>query len=348
MNREEIRDIDKRIVKLLSERIEIYKNILKEKNRKGRISIIDLLNEIDVFLDQYGEEESGRIIKKIYNEIINSSFSQVKPLKAAYLGPEGTFTNIALNEIFGSSVEKIPKRTIREVFYEVEEGNADYGVVPVENSTEGPVTFTLDEMIETDLNIVAEKYIRISYCLLSKGGDIGNINKVYTHPQPHGQCKSWLQKNLPGVSVVYVDSTSRAAEIAADEPNAAAIASRAAGEIYSLEIAADRIEDLRQNYTRFYAMGKTENMPCGKDKTSIVCAIKDKPGALLSLLMPFSELGINMTKIESRPNKKKMWQYNFFIDFLGHKDDSVVVEALNKMMKETVFLKVLGSYRIGI
>jgi len=230
----------------------------------------------------------------------------------------------------------------------VESGSADYGVVPVENSTEGAVTFTMDELIETSVNVIGEKFIRISYYLISGNGSMGGIKKLFSHPQPLGQCKDWLRKNLPDAEVIQVDSTSRAAQLASEEPASAAIASFAASEKYKLNILAEHIEDLRENYTRFFALGRGFNMPTGKDKTSIVCAIKDKPGALLDIIIPLKNAGINMTKIESRPNKKKMWEYNFFIDFHGHKNDKVVQDTLEIMKNETYFLKILGSYPVGM
>ena len=203
-----------------------------------------------------------------------------------------------------------------------------YGVVPVENSTEGGVTFTLDELIETELAIIEERYVRISYSLMSLEDDIHAVQRVYTHPQSVGQCKGWLRKYLPAAEIIHVDSTSYAAELASRERDAAAISSSVAADLYGLNILVDRIEDSRMNYTRFFVLGRKVNRPTGDDKTSIACAVKDKPGALLHLLAPLSDGGINMTKIESRPDKKKIWAYNFFIDFHGHREDEKVKKAL--------------------
>lgn len=286
-------------------------------------------------------------IKRIFSEILSGTMAAAAPVSVAFLGPEGTFTAIAVRDLFSESITQLPQRTIQDVFLQVEAGAANYGVVPIENSTEGAVTYTLDELMETSLVIMAERYIRITYNLLSRSRDLSSVKKIYTHSQTLGQCKGWIRANLPHAEIESVDSTSRAAEIAAQDENAAAIASGLAGELYTLNTLASMIEDSRQNYTRFFLIGKKANTPTGNDKTSIVCAVKDRPGALLELLKPFSEAGINMTRIESRPDKKKMWEYNFFIDILGHADEPAVREALTMVKGETIFLKILGSYPIG-
>ncbi|MCP4133937.1 MAG: prephenate dehydratase [bacterium] len=338
-------EIDRQLIELISERVRLYTDEFKDKLNEDNLFLLADKEKIleHVRLYNTGSTPDG-LIAKIYNEIIFTSINAVLPIKVAFLGPKGTFTNSALVEIFGETVEQVPTKTIPDVFSEVEAGNASYGVVPVENSTEGAVTYTLDELVETDLNIVAEKSVRISFALLSKSRDMEKIVRIYSHPQPVGQCKGWIRNNFKDIEIIHVDSTSLAAEIAAGEEGAAAIASEAVAELYGLNILANRIEDLRQNYTRFFAIGRNKNSPTGKDKTSIVCAIKDKPAALLDLLKPFSEGGINMTKIESRPDKKKKWEYVFFIDFLGHRDDREVKDALAEMKNETVFVKILGSY----
>ncbi len=290
---------------------------------------------------------TGGTLQRVFREIIAGAHAAVAPLTVAFLGPEGTFTNIAVKELFGESIVPLPQRTIQDVFRQVEAGAARYGVVPIENSTEGSVTYTLDELMETSLSIIAEKYVRITYSLLSRERDAASIRKIYSHPQTLGQCKGWIRANLPEAETISVDSTSRAAEMAAGEAGSAAISSEIAGEIYGLNTLATRIEDSRQNYTRFFMMGERAGKATGNDKTSIVCAVRDRPGALLTMLKPFSDAGINMTKIESRPDKKKMWAYNFFIDFLGHMDDGIVRETLDGIKDGTIFLKILGSYPAG-
>ncbi|OHD63432.1 MAG: hypothetical protein A2176_01955 [Spirochaetes bacterium RBG_13_51_14] len=339
--------IDREIIELLSRRSDLFIQRLKSEPESDTIVAAERSRLFALI------EESNRgplphdIFKRIFTDILSGAQAAVAPVTVAFLGPEGTFTNIAVNELFGESFVPRPQRAMRDVFQQVEAGAARYGVVPIENSTEGSVTYTLDELIETSLSIIAEQYVRITYSLLSRGGDMESITKIYSHPQTLGQCKGWIRINLPGAEIISVESTSRAAEIAAREDGTAAIASGIAAEIYGLKTLATMIEDSRQNYTRFFLIGSRSGGPTGNDKTSIVCAVKDKPGALLGILRPFSDAGINMTRIESRPDKKKMWEYIFFIDFLGHMNDDIVNKALNKIKSETIFLKILGSYPVG-
>jgi len=344
----DIDKIDRRLIELISRRSNLYiEELLRRGNGEDTFSLEEK-QRIKALIEKYNTGPlSGETLRKVFYDLLYAAHSSVVPVSVAYLGPEGTFTNMALMEFFGESVEPLPQRTIADVFRTVESGGAMFGIVPVENSTEGAVTFTLDELIETDLSVTAEEYMRITYSLLSRSTDLEDIRRVYSHPQPVGQCKTWLRSNLPGAEVEHVDSTSRAAECAMQNDHSAAIASAAAGEIYGLSVLAEEIEDLRQNYTRFFVIGRKENRPTGKDKTSLACAIKDRPGALLGLLKPFSDAGINLTKIESRPDKKKVWEYVFFIDFIGHREDSIVQSVLDAIRQDTIFLKVLGSYPTG-
>ena len=262
----------------------------------------------------------------------------------AFLGPEASFSSIAATRIFGDLILRHPQRSIHDVFLSVENGSSDFGVVPIENSTEGSVAVTLDELVTTSLSIVEEKQMRISLNLLSKDGDISKIKKVYSHPQSIGQCREWMKANFPDAEIITVVSTTVAAEYAATEPYSAAVASNKAAGIYELKIVAENIEDTKNNYTRFFVLAKLPASSGGNDKTSIVCTVKDEPAALFNILKPFADYGINMKKIESRPNKHKIWEYNFFIDFLGHRDNENVRAALEKMQEQAVFLKILGSY----
>ena len=324
----DLENLDRRIMELLVERTALYLEELRKREGsdeypEDRARLWKLIEERD--LAPLGAEA----VKKLYTEILSYSMKALRPLRVAFLGPEATFSNIALNEFFGEAVSILPQKTVSDVFREVEVEGADYGVVPIENSTEGAVTMTMDELLETGLLIVSEKYLRITLTLLSNEEDIGRITKIYSHLQPLGQCRAWLRANVPNAAIQSVDSTSRAAELASREPGTAAVASEMAARVFSLKALASHIEDSSQNSTRFFIMGRKEAPPTGADKTSIVCAVKDRPGALLKLLTPFSEAGINMTRIESRPDKKKTWEYNFFIDILGHKDDAVAVKCLN-------------------
>ncbi|MDY6932653.1 MAG: prephenate dehydratase [Spirochaetota bacterium] len=343
-----IEDLDKEIIALFSERTRLYIEVKKKHlHDSGCAFSAEDIAITSRLIETYNKGPvTNAILKKMYKELISCSQSLVQPIKVAYLGPVGTFCHIALVEIFGESIISVSQNTISDVFHEVEMGRVSFGVVPVENSTEGAVTYTLDELLDTDLKIVSEKFLRISYSLLSLCEELKGVKKLYSHPQPIAQCKGWIRRNLPNAEIHYIDSTAQAAEIATWDKYSAAIASETSAVIYSLRTLATNIEDSRHNYTRFLVIGQMDNPPTGRDKTSIVCALKgkDKSGTLYSLLKPFSDAGVNMTKIESRPNKKKKWEYNFFIDFNGHQDDRVVKIALDEMREETQFLKILGSY----
>lgn len=337
-----IEEIDRQIISLISQRTELFIDELKKK--KGTPAEIYFPSDISQIVAINKGPLSDNAIKNIYNELILSSIMLINPVSVAFLGPEGTYSYSALLEIFGSSVRMISQGSISGVFNEVEAGRAVFGVVPIENSTEGGVTYTLDALLDTDVSIVAEKYLKISVSVLSKCKNLKEIKKIYTHTQPLAQSKGWIKENLPGTEIQYANSTTLAAEFASNDDCSAALASEISARIYELNILASNIQDLSQNSTRFFVIGKGSNKSTGKDKTSIVCAVKDKPGALLSVLQPIKEAGINMTRIESRPDKKKMWAYNFFIDLAGHKDDITVRNTLDRLKEESIFLKVLGSY----
>jgi len=270
-----------------------------------------------------------------------------RPLKIAYLGPEGTFTHQAALKKFGEKGEFIPCKTIDNIFREVEKDRADYGVVPIENSMEGVVTHTLDMFVESNLNITAEILLDVHHYLLSKEKSLASVKKVFSHSQAIGQCWNWIVENLPDTKLIETESTATAVKMAKREKNAAAIGSLTAADIYNIGVLAERIEDSGENITRFLVIGKSFSGKTGKDKTSILVSIKDKVGALHDILLHFKKNRINLTRIESRPSKKKAWDYIFFFDFIGHKDDINVKNALNKIEKESVFLKILGSYPVG-
>jgi chorismate mutase/prephenate dehydratase len=263
--------------------------------------------------------------------------------KIAYLGPEATFTHIAAIKRFGSAVEYIKTDSITDVFTEVERRRADFGVVPIENSTEGAVNHTLDMFMESDLKICSEVVLEIEHNLLSKGS-LSSIKKVYSNPQVLGQCRLWLEANLAQVELIPVSSTTKAAQIAAKGKTSAAIASKVAAERYGLKILAESIEDSPHNITRFLVIGKADVEPTGNDKTSIMFSVKDRVGVLHDMLGPFKRNRINLTKIESRPSKKQPWKYYFFVDMQGHIKDKKVRQALGELEKYCAYLKQLGSY----
>lgn len=285
-------------------------------------------------------------LKAVYREIMSGSLALEKSLKIAYMGPPASFSNIAALKKFGSSVRYVPVNSITEVFAEVEHDRADYGVVPIENSIEGAVNYTLDMFMESDLKICSEISLEISHNLLAKCR-MDRIKKVYSNPQVFGQCRMWLESNLPRVELIEVSSTTKAAEIAVKEKYSAAIASLLAAECYGLEIVARSIEDSARNVTRFLVIGKIESNPTGKDKTSIMFSLKDRIGALHDMLAPFKKHKINMTKIESRPSKKKPWEYYFFIDMIGHYQDKNVKKAMGELRNVCAHVKILGSYPVS-
>ena len=288
---------------------------------------------------------SPEALEAIYREIISASLALQRRLTVAYLGPEASFTHEAAKKRFGSAPEYTPCLNIRDVFSVVEKGQADYGVVPVENSIEGAVTYTLDMFIDTDLKICSQIMLEISHNLLANC-ELRKIKKIYSHPIVFGQCRMWLEANLPGVELKEVPSTTYAAQLAKKEKNAGAIASLLAARTYGLKVLARSIEDFPHNYTRFLVIGEHISRPTGKDKTSILFSIKDEVGALHHMLLPFKRRGINLTKIESRPSKVKAWDYYFFLDFEGHIDEERVKLALDELEKRCKFMKVLGSYPV--
>jgi chorismate mutase/prephenate dehydratase len=274
------------------------------------------------------------------------SLAQGIPLRVAYLGPEATFTHLATRKRFGSQIQYISCNTIADVFLEVERDNADFGVVPIENSIEGAVNYTLDMFMDSELKICAQILLEVSHNLLANCTR-EKIKRVYSNPMVFGQCRIWLQENLPGRERIEVSSTTQAARIAGREKNSACIASYLAAKMYKLRVLTGNIEDLPHNITRFLVIGKTDVPRTGDDRTSIVFSIKDKVGALHDMLVPFKKHAINLTKIESRPSRRKAWDYYFYVDLQGHWQDVPVGKALQELETQCTFFKVLGSYPVG-
>jgi chorismate mutase/prephenate dehydratase len=266
-----------------------------------------------------------------------------KSLTIAYLGPEATFTHQAAIRRFGSSLRYAAQKTIADVFAEVSKNRADYGVVPVENSTEGVVTHTLDMFVDSDLKIVAQIILPVQQCLLSNARR-SQIRKIYVHPQSLAQCRGWMQNNLPHVEIIETSSNARSAEMAAKEKNTAAIAGVLAAEKYGLSVLEQDIQDNAANATRFLVLGRQCSPATGNDRTSLMVSITDKVGALHHALAAFRRNRINLTKIESRPSKRKAWEYFFFIDCDGHVADGKVAKAIDHLQEECSYVKVLGSY----
>lgn len=344
--RKKIDDIDLHILELLNKRAEIAIEIGKAKQDK-KLSIHSPEREKEI-LKRLTENNPGpfpnNVLKLIYEEILSASLSLQQPLKVAYLGPSATFTHLAASRKFGSSAEYISESTIKGVFEAVTRGKTLYGIVPIENSTEGIVNSTLDMFIDSDLKIAFEIMFEVRHNLLSKTGNREDVRKIYSHPQARAQCRDWLEKNFSGIPVMEEMSTAAAAKRVSEDPNAAAVASELAASVYDLQFIEKDIEDLKNNFTRFLVIAKESPPKTGKDKTSVMMTIKDSPGALFLILRPFAKHKLNLTKIESRPSRRKAWEYVFFIDMEGHIEDRGVKKALNDVKKECLYLKVLGSY----
>lgn len=347
--RKKIDQIDKKILDLLNLRADMVRGIAEFKKKKN-LPPFDPSRERKI-IEELSRINRGPLTEKDIEAIMGTIFKiyrgMFRPLRISYLGPEGTFTHQAALKKFGEKSEFIPCKTIDNIFREVEKDRADYGVVPIENSIEGVVTHTLDMFVESNLNITAEILLDVHHYLLSKEGSLANIKKIYSHPQAISQCWNWIIENLPDTKLIETESTATAVKMAKREKKSAAIGSLSAADIYNIGVIAEKIEDYGENITRFLVIGKNFSEKTGKDKTSILVSIKDRVGALHDILLHFKRNNINLTRIESRPSKKKAWDYIFFFDFIGHKDDTNIKNTLKKVEKESGFLKILGSYPIG-
>jgi chorismate mutase/prephenate dehydratase len=343
--RSRINDIDNQILHLLHQRAEAALQIGDLKRRKDAPSYVpEREAEILRRLSVDGGPLPPEAVVAVWREILSACRALEEPLTVAYLAPPATFTHQAARERFGEAVQYHPSRTIAEIFEDVERGRAQFGVVPIENSIDGAVNVSLDRLVQTDLIIAGELTLEIAQQLLSRAADLKDVKRVLSHPQGLGQCRGWLAEHLPEVPQEETASTAGAAEIAANDPTVAAIASELAGRLYNVPVLRRRIEDNRQNTTRFLVIGRRACAPTGRDKTSIVFAMPNQPGALYRILEPFARTGLNLTKIESRPAKRMPWEFVMFVDFEGHRETPVVAGALSEAAERTVYLKVLGSY----
>lgn len=347
--RKAIDNIDDQILELLNKRAGVVIEVGNIKRRQNsKFYKPDRERQI---LERLTSKNKGPFpndaLKAVYREILSASLALEEPLKVAHFGQLATFTHLAALRHFGSSAKFIPKDSIKDVFEAVDRGEAEFGVVPIENSTEGIISYTLDMFMDYDLVVAAEIILEISQNLLSKSGDRSKIKKIYSHQQPIAQCRRWLEANMPGIPVFETTSTARAAEIAAKDEKAAAIASDLAAKMYDLKFVERNIEDSRHNVTRFLVISKEYPSKKGNDKTSIMFSINDKPGSLYDILQPFKKAKINLTKIESRPSKRKAWEYIFFVDMEGHIEDKKVSRAIEQVKKGCTYLKILGSYPQG-
>ena len=346
--RKKIDILDAQLVQILNERADLVHEVGIVKKADGS-AIYAPEREEQVFrsLVEKNKALGGRLpekaIRAIYREIMSASLALEKHLTIAYFGPESTNTHQAARSKFGASIEYRACITIADVFDAVARGNADYGVVPIENSTEGAVNHTLDVFMDSDLSICAQILMKIENHLVAKIPK-ADIRKIYSHPQVFGQCRNWLRQHLPDVDLIEVSSTPRAAQLASTEPGAAAITGAMAAEVYSLATLDASIQDSPNNATRFLVIGHASSPPTGCDRTSLMFCIQDAPGALFSALEPFNRLKISMSKIESRPSKRKAWEYFFFADVDGHASDPELQEAITELGKHCSFVKILGAY----
>lgn len=348
--RQEIDLIDEKLLELLNKRGGVALKISEQKHKTSS-NIYDPVREKEIEKKLLGLNK-GPLAKasvlSVYREIISACRKLQEPLKVAYLGPRGSFSNQAAFKEFGGSNELVPLGSFEEVFQEVQTGRADFAVIPVENSIEGSVGTVLDLLSNSKLVITNEIFERIHHFLLSKSISLKEIKALASHPQALAQCRGWISKNLPSAELIEVASTAEAARLASRKKGFAAVAGEYAAGIYKLEVVKKNIEDSAQNTTRFFVLGNSYPEPSGDDRTSIVFSLKDRPGALQkSFFQPFAEESINLSKIESRPSKERPWEYLFFVDFEGHSEDRAIKKILSKLRRNSEYLKVLGSYPKG-
>jgi len=344
--RQQIDEIDDNILELLKKRIELAKEIgrIKAKTRKAKWDPLRERQIIERLLAANQGTFPEPSLLSIFHEIITTCRLSQKKVVVAYLGPEATFSHLAGVKYFGHSASYRPMETIEDTFIEVERGRTQYGIVPVENSIEGAVTSTLDSFIRYNVKICAEVNLGVSHNLVNQSGEISDIKLVVSHSQPLAQCRQWLKRNLPNVPTQSVISTGVAAKMAAEDPTVAAIASSLAIKTYQLQIVVKGIEDYRGNTTRFLVIGQKSPSASGRDKTSLLVGLMDRPGALSEALSILARRSINLTRIESRPVKDEPGRYLFFIDMLGHMDDTVVREGCEELKGICAYYEWLGSY----
>ncbi len=345
--RAKIDALDEKLQDLISRRARLALDVAKVKQRSGQDNFYRPEREAEVLnkaLARNAGPLSDESLARLFREIMSACLALEARLKVAFLGPEGTFTQEATLKHFGHFVDTVPLGAIDEVFREVESGNVRFGVVPVENSTEGVINHTLDMFLNSALKICGEVELRIHHHLLGKGADMKRARRVVSHAQSLAQCREWLDARLPGIERVAVASNAEAARLAAQEPATLAIAGDQAARLYGLNTLAANIEDRPDNTTRFLVIGNLETKPSGNDKTSLLVSGKNRPGSLAKLLAPLARNKINMTRVESRPSRQSVWEYVFFVDIDGHVRDQKLRKALAELEREAAFIKWLGSY----
>lgn len=349
--RQQIDSLDEQLVKLLNQRAAVALDVGKVKENDPDAVFFRPEREAQV-LRKVKELNQGPLdgetIARLFREVMSACLALEEPMKIAFLGPEGTFTQQAALKHFGQSVSTVSLGTIDDVFREVASGAANYGVVPVENSTEGVVNHTLDSFMDTSLKICGEVDLRIHHHLLSGPQTREeSITRVYAHQQTFAQCRKWLDAHMPHLERVAVSSNGEAAKRLRDEWNAVAIAGEMAAELYGLKVLKEKIEDWPDNTTRFIIIGREDVAPSGKDKTSMLVRMKNQPGALYHVLKPFNENGVDLTRVESRPSRSGNWSYVFFIDCLGHQQDEALAKVIQALQQQALDVRLLGSYPVA-
>ncbi|AOS27527.1 prephenate dehydratase [Xanthomonas oryzae pv. oryzae] len=351
--RAKIDEIDRNIQALIAERANFSHQVGKAKGKLA--AAVDYYRPereaqvLRMVVDRNEGPLSDEVLVHVYREIMSACLAQQEPLKIGYLGPEGTFSQQAVLKHFGRSAVGLPMATIEEVFQEVEAGNADFGVVPVENSGQGTIQVTLDMFLTSNLKICGEVELRVHQYLLSRNGRLEDIERIYAHSQSFAQTAGWLRSHLPNVEKIAVSSNAEGARRARNAEDAAAIGGESAAHVYGLKkVIMKSIEDDDDNTTRFLVIGRQIFPSSGHDRTSVLVFIHDKPGALFDVLSPFARHGISMNRIESRPSHQDKWEYGFFIDLVGHVEDDAMKQALAELKAHAAQIKVLGSYPVAI
>lgn len=346
--RQKIDKIDDQLLKLINRRANLAIQIGKEKSKKNQAVHFHVPSRERDIIGRLTRQNKGPFpddcIESVFREIFSATLALEKPLKTAYLGPETTFSHQAALKQFGHATILLPCNNIETIFSEVERGNCDYGVVPVENSIEGVINLTLDCFVDSPLFIADELKLEISLCLLARTTDRKKIRRIASHPQPLAQCRGWLNRNLPGIEQVPASSTAQAAKMAKRDPGTAAVAGKLAAEVYGLKVLEKEIQDRAENYTRFLVISRDRAKRSKHSKTSIMFSIRDEAGSLLKTLQLFARNKINLTRIQSRPLRDRPWEYLFFVDFEGHSEESHITRVIDTLARQCLFVKVLGSY----
>jgi chorismate mutase/prephenate dehydratase len=348
--RAKIDTLDDQILRLLEQRANVARDIAAVK----RAAAVEVFHDpererqvLERLVKRGGDRFPPDAIRAVFREVMSACLSVEEPLRVAFLGPEGTFSQMAARRLFGLQARYRDCATIEAVFETVQSKDATYGVVPFENSTEGAVSMTSDALLEGDLLIRQEYVLPVSHCLLSRAGSLSAISAVYSHPQALAQCRNWIAKHLPRAQVVQTSSTAAAAREARGDERAAAIGADIAAELHDVPVLRTGIQDRRENATRFVVLAHEDAPPSGRDRTTLAFGVKHEKGALRRVLSDFETAGVNLTRIESRPSRKQPWQYVFLVDVEGHRADPALAKGLRAATKSAAFVKVVGSYPRG-